>query len=266
MIYEAFMFLNEFDMLDLKLQEHGPYVDKFIITEANRNFNQIEKPYIFMEQYHRYQRYHDKIIYQKFDATRYKKGWDTQNAQRSYLGSEIIFKPDDIIISSDLDEFLLPKAWDWLKLQDLKKINHEIKFRSTNFIGFANFLCPHYFQGLIAIPGHMFKSMSYHRDSFFYENNEIVRKETEKINVNGGIHLSWFGNNSEFKEKFNGHIEASLWTKFGKTNFEDSVLARKKGNLFSFKMKKTIYIPLDENVYFSSSMKKFISKKKDWLI
>ena len=72
MIYEAFMFLNEFDMLDLKLQEHGPYVDKFIITESNRNFNQIEKPYIFMEQYDRYQKYHDKIIYQKFDATDYK--------------------------------------------------------------------------------------------------------------------------------------------------------------------------------------------------
>ena len=55
MIYEAFMFLNEFDMLDLKLQEHGPYVDKFIITESNRNFNQIEKPYIFCMRYTRMQ-------------------------------------------------------------------------------------------------------------------------------------------------------------------------------------------------------------------
>jgi beta-1,4-mannosyl-glycoprotein beta-1,4-N-acetylglucosaminyltransferase len=167
MIYEAFMFLNEFDMLDLKLQEHGPYVDKFIITESNRNFNQIEKPYIFMEQYDRYQKYHDKIIYQKFDASHLVKGWPTQNAQRSYLSSEITFKPDDIILSSDLDEFLLPKAWDWFKHQDFKKINHEISFRSFNFIGFANFYCPNYFVGLMVIPGHMFKSMSYHRDIFF---------------------------------------------------------------------------------------------------
>ena len=39
MIYETFMFLNEFDMLELKLQEHDPYVDRFVITESNRNFN-----------------------------------------------------------------------------------------------------------------------------------------------------------------------------------------------------------------------------------
>jgi Glycosyltransferase family 17 len=260
------MFLNEFDMLALKLQEHGPYVDKFIITESNRNFNQIEKPYIFMEQYDRYKKYHDKIIYQKFDASNYKIGWDTQNAQRSYLNPEIKFKPDDIIISSDLDEFLLPKDWDWVKHQDLKKINHEIKFKSVNFIGFANFLCPDYFQGLMLIPGHIFKSMSYHRDIFFYEDNRIVRREREKIYVEGGVHLSWFGNNSQFKEKFSGIIETNIWTKLGKTDFKDSKLARKKGRLFSFKHKKSIYIPLDKNTYFSPSMKKFISNQNDWLI
>jgi hypothetical protein len=33
-----------------------------------------------MEQYDRYKKYHDKIIYQKFDANNYKIGWDTQNA------------------------------------------------------------------------------------------------------------------------------------------------------------------------------------------
>lgn len=80
------------------------------------------------------------------------------------------------------------------------------------------------------------------------------------------MHLSWFGNNSQFKEKFSGHIEANLWTKAGRTNFDDSKLARQNGNLFSFKIKKTIYIPLDKNIYFSSSMKKFISKQRDWLI
>jgi beta-1,4-mannosyl-glycoprotein beta-1,4-N-acetylglucosaminyltransferase len=266
MIWESFMFLNEFDMLELKLQEHAHYVDKFIITESNRNFNQIEKPYIFMEQYDRYKKYHDKIIYQKFDASNHKIGWDTQNAQRSYLNPEIKFKQDDIIISSDLDEFLLPKDWDWVKHQDLKKINNEIKFRSVNFIGFANFLCPDYFQGLMVIPGHIFKSMSYHRDIFFYEDNKIVRRESKKIYVNGGVHLSWFGNNSQFKEKFSGIIETNIWTKLGKTDFKDSKLARKKGKLFSFKHKKSIYIPLDQNTYFSPSMKKFISNQNDWLI
>jgi beta-1,4-mannosyl-glycoprotein beta-1,4-N-acetylglucosaminyltransferase len=209
MIWESFMFFNEFEMLELKLQEHAKYVDKFIITESNRNFNQIEKPYIFMNQFDRFKKYHDKIIYQKFDATNYKIGWDTQNAQRSYLNPEIKFKPDDIIISSDLDEFLLPKDWDWVKQYDFKKINHEIKFKSVNFIGFANFLCPSYFQGLMIIPGHIFKSMSYHRDIFFYEDNKIVKRERDKVYVDGGVHLSWFGNNSQFKEKFSGNIETN---------------------------------------------------------
>ncbi len=34
-IYDCFTFYNEFDILELRLQEHWDHVDKFVIAEAN---------------------------------------------------------------------------------------------------------------------------------------------------------------------------------------------------------------------------------------
>ena len=61
MIYEFFSFYNEFDMLELKLQEHAPYVDQFVITESNKTYNQIDKPHRLEQQWQRYSKWHNKI-------------------------------------------------------------------------------------------------------------------------------------------------------------------------------------------------------------
>jgi len=270
MIYECFMFLNEFDMLELKLQEHYPFVDKFIITESNKNFNQEDKEYILETQWNRYKKYHDKIIYQKFDATGYEPGWHTQNAQRDYLNIDIKFTNNDIIISDDIDEILLPDDWNWIINEDLKQYKEEISFAGTPYVGYANFRCDNYPHGqIIVIPGHLFKKLSEHKGKFFYENGNIVMRERNKIVKEGALHLTWFGDKKSFEEKFKGHIEAKKWSKENKTNLEDSWTKRKQGIMFNFKPKykdKILKkIPVEENEQFTKTMKEYILKQKEWI-
>ena len=45
MIIDTFMFNDEFEMLDIRLDISNNYVDKWIILEGNRTWSGKEKPY-----------------------------------------------------------------------------------------------------------------------------------------------------------------------------------------------------------------------------
>jgi beta-1,4-mannosyl-glycoprotein beta-1,4-N-acetylglucosaminyltransferase len=62
-IYDCFTFFNEFELLELRLRELYDHVDCFVLVEADRTFQNKEKPFYFTEQMNapRWQQYRDKI-------------------------------------------------------------------------------------------------------------------------------------------------------------------------------------------------------------
>jgi beta-1,4-mannosyl-glycoprotein beta-1,4-N-acetylglucosaminyltransferase len=48
-IYDCFTFYNEFDLLEIRLEELYDVVDYFVIVEGNRTFQNSSKPYLFLE-------------------------------------------------------------------------------------------------------------------------------------------------------------------------------------------------------------------------
>jgi beta-1,4-mannosyl-glycoprotein beta-1,4-N-acetylglucosaminyltransferase len=52
MIVDCFTFFNELDLLEVRLHTLAPYVDAFILSEANRTFQGAEKPLYFHEHRH----------------------------------------------------------------------------------------------------------------------------------------------------------------------------------------------------------------------
>lgn len=144
MIYDCFLFFNEIDLLDIRLNLMYNYVDKFIISECDTTFSGIKKGFNF--EYHRYKfsKFEDKIIYVKhYDSGEYvnikniyegrkgeimdkilsnyniikdtpetdngKSHWCRDYLHRAYveLGMDVC-NDDDIIIFSDLDEMPNP--------------------------------------------------------------------------------------------------------------------------------------------------------------
>ena len=65
-IYDMFMFLNENDLLEIRINEHWEFVEKFIIIEAGQTHSGNNKPYNFDKQ--RFEKYSDKIVYVQHDS------------------------------------------------------------------------------------------------------------------------------------------------------------------------------------------------------
>ena len=60
-VYDCFPFFNENDLLELRLNQHWDFFDKFIITEANETHTGFPKPFNFDQE--RFKSYKSKIIY-----------------------------------------------------------------------------------------------------------------------------------------------------------------------------------------------------------
>ncbi len=134
-VYDCFPFFNENDLLELRLNQHWDFVDKFIITEAAETHTGLEKPFNF--DHKRFDKYKSKIIYTKIDnfdegiqkhpelldnfsthdrtgAGQNTKDWIRDHFQGNYpvkILQDIGAKDTDIIYISALDEILNEDAF-----------------------------------------------------------------------------------------------------------------------------------------------------------
>lgn len=120
--YQLCMFYNELDLLELQLEEHFNYVDKFVIVESTKTHSGKEKELFFANNASRFEKYKEKIVHLvcDFDSELYKEysrthgnkfgptseQWKRENFQRDYplISGDIEFNDDDILIVCDVDE------------------------------------------------------------------------------------------------------------------------------------------------------------------
>jgi beta-1,4-mannosyl-glycoprotein beta-1,4-N-acetylglucosaminyltransferase len=119
MIIDAFMFFNELDILEGRLEYLYDTVDYFVIVESDITHSGKSKPLNYANNLHRYRKYQKKILYfpVSIDATQYNwnlksersesfsPSWAVENAQRNHITQAIkLFNNNDFVIISDLDE------------------------------------------------------------------------------------------------------------------------------------------------------------------
>ncbi|HLO73503.1 MAG TPA: hypothetical protein VK164_06165 [Flavobacterium sp.] len=118
MVYDCFIFFNELDLLEIRLNELNNVVDKFVIIEANKTFQNNHKPYYFEESKERFSQFSSKIIHIKLD--KYPlfipiinpfTPWKLEFFQRNSIVKGLAnCKPEDIILISDVDEIPKPSV------------------------------------------------------------------------------------------------------------------------------------------------------------
>jgi len=111
MIYDCFPFNNELMLLEIRLNHHAPFVDKFLLTECPWTYSGLEKPLYYDEVKDRepFAKFKDKIIHNIYDvAPNGKSNWDYEHEQRNSLRN-ISFNEDDLIIYADCDEIIRNK-------------------------------------------------------------------------------------------------------------------------------------------------------------
>jgi beta-1,4-mannosyl-glycoprotein beta-1,4-N-acetylglucosaminyltransferase len=107
-IYDCFLFFNELELLEVRLNEMYDHVDKFVIVEACETFRGQPKPFFFAENRHLFEKFADKIIHitvsERLDTN---NPWTRERQQREQIlrGLKGCHK-NDIIFISDVDEIV----------------------------------------------------------------------------------------------------------------------------------------------------------------
>jgi len=119
MIYDCFMFLNELDLLEIRLGELYDFVDKFVLVETNYTHQGNKKPYYYDENKSRFSDFNDKIIHLKIDyKSHLYKSDDTQN---HYLPPWVNDHNQRNMIMRGLEEC---NYSDWILMSDVDEIPH----------------------------------------------------------------------------------------------------------------------------------------------
>jgi len=105
-VFDCFIFFNEFDLLEIRLHELAPVVDRFVIVEAPLTFTGKPKPLHFKENQARFADFADRIVHVvDNDQPASASAWERQHHQRNALGRGISeAAAEDLIMLSDLDE------------------------------------------------------------------------------------------------------------------------------------------------------------------
>lgn len=237
MVYDCFAFFNELDLLELRLHILNDVVDKFVLVEGTRTFQNKKKELIFEQNKDRFKPFLDKIIHivvDKYPAFNFKKfrpskPWDYDNYQKEFILKGLKdCAPDDVIIISDVDEIPVPEKVIRYKEEKGIKVFEQLW---AHF--FINYLCvdsgssniPHevnknglcVWKGTVMMPYKSITTIKKTRQMRGGSPDEIVSVEE------GGWHLSFLGGTEKIVEK----LSAYAHTEYNKPEYENPELLEK---------------------------------------
>jgi beta-1,4-mannosyl-glycoprotein beta-1,4-N-acetylglucosaminyltransferase len=126
MVYDTFIFFNELELLELRLNELSDVVDRFILVEATRTFTNKPKPLYYAENKHLFSKFNHKITHIIVeDLPESDNPWILERFQRNCISRGFNnMSDDDIIMISDTDE--IPRA------EIVKEVTNKLKSENKN--------------------------------------------------------------------------------------------------------------------------------------
>lgn len=228
-IYDTFMFFNELDLLEIRLNILDPYVDYFVISEATVTFSGKPKLLHYLENKVRFKKFEHKIIHNIVDDTpsdfsewspphqyytdrnksyRHKSEGKPLNSlslnfQREVFQRDSVINPilemakdDDIIIMSDLDEIPNPKNFNaiFTSLNDIDLVHCKQKW----YMYYLNNFCESDWFGTHICKFSYLKNYSV--DLLQYHKEDVSQQSGGLIIDDGGWHFSFVGGEEKIKE------------------------------------------------------------------
>jgi beta-1,4-mannosyl-glycoprotein beta-1,4-N-acetylglucosaminyltransferase len=241
-IYDCFIFFNELDLLEIRLNILDSVVDKFVLVEATHTFQGKPKPLHYSENQSRFEKFKDKIIHVVVDDlapwspfSRFKKysgAWEMETHQRNAIARGLTHcKPDDTVIISDLDEIPDPgkireyHAVPGIKIFQQKLFYHYINCVSLSEEWYGSVMGPYRYlgspQGFRSISREMHgRGSRIIKDPLYrffrsISNPRLFNKIT--VLYDAGWHFGYLGG----AENVIAKIEAFSHTEYNKEEFKD---------------------------------------------
>ncbi len=111
MTYDCFMFFNELDLLEIRLNILDPYVDFFVIGESTETFSGKPKPLYYAENKDRFAKWNHKIIHHVIGNHEASTAFERAAFQKDSIRQALVgLKDEDIVYYGDLDEIWKPQV------------------------------------------------------------------------------------------------------------------------------------------------------------
>jgi len=203
MIYDCFPFFNELDLLEIRLNTHDEFVDKFIIIEANQTHSGYEKPLFLNKNWDRFKKFHSKIIYHSIsfpdDIEKFNQisggpkaiDWKRENYQREYIKTvlkDLNALDNDIIISSDCDEIIDSNVFS--EATKNLETHNTIKVKQNHYAYKLNYFCGMDTDGVVISNYKNIKSNN-------LINLRLYLNESNCKLITGGWHFSFLSKDDE---------------------------------------------------------------------
>ena len=220
-VFDSFIFFNELDLLEMRLNILNDVVDYFVLTESPFTVSGNEKPLYYQENKDRFRKFNDKIVHHiteeipndfthLLEKTKFHVAYKNNdpygtpmidlpvrfqralfNRNNSAFGIEKAGATDeDLVITSDADEIINP-----LLLQDLEWFNPSNHYvaECRAFYYKLNFLYQEDWMGSRLCTWKHLKNTTIDQHRQNHQNAHKIQ--------DGGWHFSFFGNAEDFKLK-----------------------------------------------------------------
>jgi beta-1,4-mannosyl-glycoprotein beta-1,4-N-acetylglucosaminyltransferase len=258
-IIDCFIFYNELDLLNYRLNILYDVVDYFIIVEATHTFAGHSKELFFQKNRHVFAKFSSKIIHIVVDDLPYKypdinydnrEQWINEKFQRNCGGRGLSritdLNDDDLLIISDIDEIPDPRIIKQSIISDISVVSLEMHFYYYNL------------NSKIKDNWYSAKLISVHELRKSNNCFETVRFINYKYIPNCGWHLSYFGDVKFIQNKLHNFSHQE----FNTGKFTDSdIIANKiktRTNLFDDMVFESS--PVKSNPYLPIGYEKYLSK------
>lgn len=267
-VFDCFTFYNEFDILELRLEELWNTVDYFVISEANLTHQNNPKPFYLKDNWKKFEKYASKIRHVLIeDMPNNPDTWVNERHQRRELrrGLEDL-QPDDIVIVSDCDEIPRPSAIEAIK-EDANDYDRYILAIPLNYFKLNFMMIKSVFkQNNIAVTrGRAFTDPQQEREFTFHKGNLPLHYADNGFCVieHGGWHFTYFGHTEFAKNKLLNFAHAES-RNLAESADVDYMIANKVGFLgFNFS-ERFEYVVVDE--YFPQTVLDNPEKYKDMIV
>lgn len=256
-IIDCFIFYNEIELLNYRLNVLNKVVDKFVIVEATHTFSGEKKQMYFKENENTFETFKEKIIHIVVDDLPYKSttnnsgnAWFNEHCQRNSISlgiNQINLDDEDIIIITDADEIPDPNTL-------LKIKNNEI---SVDINALELDLYYYNLNSKFIRKWNLSKIISYKK----YKEISISCNDIRSLDVpsikNGGWHLSYFGDAIFIKNKIEAFSHQELNNEYFKdiSRIEKNIKSstdlydRSDQILTSVLLKDNNYLPIEYEKY-----------------
>lgn len=247
--YDTFIFFNELDLLDIRLNILNDYVDYFVLVEGTKTFTGIDKPLYYSENKDRFEQFNHKIVHIVVDdmpdsfgelslrngdaldaairhdcltTTNVPRGqvhWLREFYQKEHIKKGIVSADDeDFIFISDLDEI-----WDPDLIYDFNSCDN-LRLNQRVFSFFLNLESSERWYGTV---GTKYKNIKN------YSINHIRTPNRNKYTLieNAGWHFTFQGGESMIKEK----IESYGHQEYNTIDIKESISANMRDGIDVFR-------------------------------